>query len=495
NDEPGLDDVDPLEVPAGALVEIQLVAIEVDAAPAERAFGLVSGPAGAEVDAGTGAVTWDSTGSTGEQSFTVRVTDGGGLFGETTFIVDVKTDEDAPVVTSLPADDEDPFVGPLVIGFLDDPARGNLTTLGRGNYRAPDQTAPTAPTGLTSLSGADTFASTSGFGSQSGTTFDSDQFATRSSGGFFIAYGGRQHGGLSATRRFELPLIMEAEGGILSIVLEIRRSSPSVVFRDILPGADLPKDVQIRLTGDRDNLRVVLTFSKAYDAPIAEILRLAVDSGAEDPLMALRKAGLELRMVSINGESDPQVIDAAELELKSALPVAVPGLAMDAGKKGDHPELRVDLTLLGAAVKVPGLIDPDILTDGLLPLVMGGIEGITEIRIGLGFDPDSLTLTGITPIAKGVEVDFVQDIDGQATVTVQTETDNFVGIILLAALQIRKGRRGRCLGRIEILSLEADGVDLTHVAGPDAATALQHAGGQGSPKAASGFRVPFTNRL
>ncbi len=285
---------------------------------------------------------------------------------------------------------------------------------------------------------------------------------------------------------------MEAEGGIHEIVLEIRRAAAAVAIRGVLPGADLPQDVQMEVTGEGDQLRVVLRFAGAYDAPVAELLRLVAESDA-DPVLALQQAQLELRVLSINGEGDHAHTDAAELDFGSAMAVSLPGSAIEAGPALGDTAMRVALGLLGAEVQLPSLIDPDRLAEGLLPLTMEGIQGVGEIRIGLGYDPDALELAGIEPIAEEVAVDLVRHDDGRATVTVQAAMGiSAAGVVMLAALQLGKGRRGRRLGRIEILSLEADGVDLMPGAAQGGMPSLTGLNEQREALDVNGFSVPIT---
>ncbi|MEM7165055.1 MAG: putative Ig domain-containing protein [Planctomycetota bacterium] len=66
-------------------------------------FTLVAGPAGAQVDPGSGILAWTpGAGQTGSIQFRVRVADSGGLTGDQTFVVVVTDVNQPPVITSAP---------------------------------------------------------------------------------------------------------------------------------------------------------------------------------------------------------------------------------------------------------------------------------------------------------------------------------------------------------------------------------------------------------
>ncbi|HYG57412.1 MAG TPA: tandem-95 repeat protein, partial [Symbiobacteriaceae bacterium] len=146
NDTPVLDDPADQEVTAGETVTLTVTATDVEGAVA---YSLVDPPAGAAIDPDTGAFSW-TPGAAGTYTITVRVTDGGGLTAEQSFVVmvndpapppgnagpaaaspGVSATEDTPYTITLTATDADSASLTFTPG--DGPAHGTL-----GQISAPE---------------------------------------------------------------------------------------------------------------------------------------------------------------------------------------------------------------------------------------------------------------------------------------------------------------------------------------------------------------------
>jgi VCBS repeat-containing protein len=124
NDAPTLAPIGPLSVEERAELSFFAAASDIDDPVHALIFSLVDAPEGASIDAARGLFTWTPTETQdGEHSFTVRVTDASGAFGEE--LVAVTVLEDARLDAGLRANDGQADVfrlvraGEMVQGYLD----------------------------------------------------------------------------------------------------------------------------------------------------------------------------------------------------------------------------------------------------------------------------------------------------------------------------------------------------------------------------------------
>jgi VCBS repeat-containing protein len=124
NDAPVLEPIGPLSVEERAELAFFAAASDVDDPAHALSFSLVDAPQGASIDAASGLFTWTPLeAQDGEHSFTVRVTDASGAFGEQLLTVTVL--EDARLDAGARADDgvADAFrierAGDSLRGYLD----------------------------------------------------------------------------------------------------------------------------------------------------------------------------------------------------------------------------------------------------------------------------------------------------------------------------------------------------------------------------------------
>ncbi len=255
-------------------------------------------------------------------------------------------------------------------------------------------------------------------------------------------------GDFPVLRDLDIPLVIESDGGVREMEFAIRFDDAALSLRDVALGPDLPAGTRIDMEETAEGLIVRLSLAETLDLPVAELLRLKARP-VGDASDALERAGMTIETLSVNGVAVDQPV-----QLARAGEAAVVEL-------GDHalPQGKLAMTLgisdFGADVAVPGLIDPDLLADGLLPIFFDGVEGaqslVMEVHHDRGFE--------LSHAAEGVTLEIVEP--GLARVTVDLLSVIVTGSVAAAALRVVRRADSLPLGRIDLASLEVDGVDLS----------------------------------
>jgi hypothetical protein len=178
----------------------------------------------------------------------------------------------------------------------------------------------------------------------------------------------------SGLHRTTMPAIIETEGGITSLVFEVRYDPSTLTLVGALPGTDLPDTAWIEVSHGTEGVLAVMQVrvDSAAPLPAGAVEAVVLDALAVGPV---REAGLHLVTLAINGA--PPVAGSGAVVATVPQPMVSASPAMAAAPAVSSAVITVAASVFGALTDGPVVLGPE----GTLALVLTGVAGAEALRI------------------------------------------------------------------------------------------------------------------